>query len=140
MQLFDTCNRKLNMQDVKDRLQNLNYIPSPTLGEVHLALGKYYVQAVQLQKNNYLLDVETAAGALAGRAPFLPGIGSQLLEDIEKAIYKHPNRSTSHSQVISEALNALSVVIPGSIYIEPFSKVLIKYLLAQNVVKRCEYC
>ena len=140
MQLFDTRNRKLNMQDVKERLQNLNYIPSPTLSDVHLALGKYYVQAVQLQKNNYLLDVETADGALAGRAPFLPGIGSQLLEDIEKTIYKHPNRSPLHSQVTAEALNALALIIPGSIYIEPLAKVLIKYLLAQNVIKRCEYC
>ena len=141
MTLYNLQRQPLNNEVIKAQLKNLNKWPPPKVEEVEKALAEYYLYAMQLLRHNYIFDANVLPSAiLDGRKVFLPGIGSQLLEDMITIIQGRLCATATANQIIDEAINALASVIPGSVFIEAPAKIVTRYLATGGALNNCRVC
>lgn len=134
MFLFNEKNELLNIEDVKAKLQNLDSVPVPTEQQVTDALGNYYGQSLDLQRNAFQLGAELISPL---SLPVLGGIGKKILEQIKKIICGILNGSSTQSEILDAILKALASIIPGGIFIETLAKMLAKFILSKGIGTFC---
>lgn len=137
MVLFNEKNEKLNIEDVKAELQNLDDVAVPTETEVKAALGDYFNQAHNLQAARLQFTAALAPAGTAVTASFLGGIGSKILAEIRKIICAVVGDGSTKDQILDAILSALSAIIPGGILIATIAKMVAKFIFSQGIGAFC---